>query len=154
MRLLKGIGIFFLAAFVIIQFFKPDKNVSKKVSTDAITSLLMVPQNVKVVLQNACYDCHSNNTRYPWYVSVQPVAWFMANHINEAKDKLNFDLFGTYSHRRQLSKLKSIAGSVKDESMPLFSYTLMHRDARLSSTEKSLLIDWALKTKDSLEAAK
>lgn len=154
MRILKGTGLFLLLAFVVIQFFRPERNIGKGLSTGAITKLLQVPQDVQALLQNACYDCHSNHTRYPWYVKIQPVAWLMSHHITEGKKELNFDEFGTYSGRRQLSKLKSIAGSVKDASMPLSSYTFMHNKARLSELEKELIIDWALKTRDSLETAK
>ncbi len=154
MRILKGTGLFLLVAFVAIQFFRPDSNSSKMASTNTITKLVMVPPNVQGLLHNACYDCHSNNTRYPWYMNMQPVAWFMSQHISEGKKELNFDAFGTYSGRRQMSKLKSIASSVKDGSMPPSSYTLMHNEARLSNKEKELLIYWALQTKDSLETAK
>ncbi len=154
MHLLKGTGLFLLLAFVAIQFYRPDRNISKRVSPYAITKQVPVPAAVQGLLKNACYDCHSNNTRYPWYMDVQPVAWFMSDHIREGKKELNFDEFGTYPGRRQLSKLKSLAGSIKDGSMPLSSYNLMHREARLSEKEKEMINDWALQTKDSLEAAK
>ncbi|CAN5149823.1 hypothetical protein BH20BAC1_BH20BAC1_28970 [soil metagenome] len=154
MRILKGTVLFLLLAFVVIQFFRPDRNISKRDLSGTITKRVPVPVDVQRLLQNACYDCHSNNTRYPWYVNMQPVAWLMAHHIREGKKELNFDEFGSYSGRRQLSKLKSVAGSVKDESMPLSSYMLMHKEARLSEKEKELIINWALQTKDSLEAVK
>lgn len=154
MRILKWTGLLLLLALVLIQFFRPDRNISKRDFSNVITKQLFMPPEVQVLLQNACYDCHSNNTRYPWYVNVQPVAWLLSHHIRDGKKELNFDEFLSYSGRRQLSKLKSIAGSVKDESMPLSSYTLMHREARFSENEKELIIDWALQTKDSLEAAK
>jgi hypothetical protein len=154
MRILKGTGLFLLLAFVVIQFFRPERNTGKGDLLNAITKQVPVPADVQVLLQNACNDCHSNNTRYPWYVNMQPGAWFMSQHIREGKKELNFDEFGSYSGRRQLSKLKSIAGSVKDGSMPLSSYTLMHKEARLSDKEKELIIEWALQTKDSLETAK
>ena len=56
-----------------------------------------MPDSVKVILQNACYDCHSNNTRYPWYVNIQPVGWWMSGHIADARDGLNFSEFGGYT---------------------------------------------------------
>lgn len=154
MRIVKGIGLFLLLAFVAIQFFRPERNTNEGDLPNAIIKQVPVPVEVKQLLQNACYDCHSNNTPYPWYVNVQPVAWFLSHHVQEGKKELNFDEFGTYSGRRQLSKLKSIAGSVKDGSMPLSSYTLMHNEARLSDKEKELIVDWALQTKANLEAAK
>jgi hypothetical protein len=108
------------------------------------------PTNVAGVLKISCYDCHSNNTRYPWYANIQPMGWLLADHIKDGKAELNFEEFGSYSKRRQLSKLKSIAGSVKDGSMPLASYTWMHRDAKLSAEKRALIIDWATRTRDSL----
>lgn len=151
--MLKGIGLFLLVSGVVIQFFRPDRNISEMDMPNAIARQISVPANVQVLLKNACYDCHSNNTRYPWYVNIQPIAWFLSHHIREGKKELNFDEFGSYPGRRQLSKLKSIAGSIKDGSMPFSSYTFMHKEARLSQKENTLIIDWALQTKDSLEAA-
>lgn len=154
MYILKVIALILLLALIVIQFFKPARNERDGDFSGAIAKHLLVPADVQKLLKNACYDCHSNNTRYPWYVNVQPIAWFMSQHIKDAKKELNFDAFGTYSKRRQQSKLRSIAGRIKDGSMPLSSYTFMHSEARLSKNEKKLIVDWALKTKDSLEAAK
>jgi hypothetical protein len=75
----------------------------------------------------------------------------LASHINEGKTELNFSEFGSYSLRRQMSKLNGIAGSLKDGTMPLASYTFIHRDARLSKEDKTLITQWALKEKDSLD---
>jgi len=127
---------------VAIQFVQPARNHSVKVSTAGITSVTDVPANVQAVLQNSCYDCHSNNTHYPWYFTLQPGAWLMASHVKEGKGELNFDEFGNYSKRRQLSKLKAIQGSIEDESMPLPSYTFIHRAANLSKTDQKMLKDW------------
>jgi hypothetical protein len=154
MRILKGVGLFLLLAFVVIQFFRPDRNISKGDLPGAIAKQVPVPADVQALLKNACYDCHSKNTRYPWYVNVQPVAWFMSDHIREGKKELNFDEFGTYSARRQLSKLKAIAGSIKDGSMPLASYKFIHKGARISVAEKEIIISWALHTRDSLESVR
>ncbi len=82
------------------------------------------------------------------------MGWMMANHIKDGKDDLNFNEFGAYSKRRKLSKLKAIGSSVKDGSMPISSYTILHQDAKLSKDEKRLVTDWATKTIDSLEAKK
>lgn len=131
-----------LVIMVAIQFIQPVHNQSVQVSTEGITSVTDVPVNVQAILQNSCYDCHSNNTRYPWYATLQPGAWLMASHIKEGKAELNFDEFGNYSKRRQLSKLKAIQGSIEDESMPLPSYTFIHSAASLSRTDQKLLKDW------------
>lgn len=78
----------------------------------------------------------------------------MAKHIKQGKESLNFSEFGSYSPRRQLSKLNGIANSIKDDIMPLSSYKLMHKSAQLSKDEKTLVINWAQQLKDSLSAKK
>jgi hypothetical protein len=135
---------------VVIQFVQPARNQSVHASTTGIATIINVPENVQAILQRSCYDCHSNNTRYPWYAAIQPGSWWMASHIDEAKEELNFDEFANYSKRRQLSKLKAMQGAIEDESMPLPSYTLIHRDAILSQKDKKLLKDWIDVSRDEI----
>ena len=144
--MLLTIGILFIA----IQFIRPARNESEQVLSSDISKTLTVPDSVQVILKNACYDCHSNNTKYPWYVNIQPTGWLMAKHINQAKVELNFSEFGSYSSRRQISKLNGIGNSIKDNIMPLSSYKLMHKNAQLSTKGKILLINWAQHSRDSL----
>ncbi|WP_346320903.1 heme-binding domain-containing protein [Chitinophaga sp. YIM B06452] len=143
MKVLKYILLFLLVGIITIQFFPPAKNQSGSgVSVTDITVLYHVQGNVRTILQNACYDCHSNNTRYPWYVNIQPLGWFMAKHIKEGKAELNFNNFGAYSSKRQRNKLKRMKEQVEEGEMPLASYTLMHADARLSAEQKTILVNW------------
>jgi len=115
-----------------------------------ITRVFPVPEKINGILKNSCYDCHSNNTRYPWYAMLQPGGWLLASHIKKGKQELNFNEFGSYSRRRQQSKLKSIGNSIKDETMPLSSYTLIHRSAKLSQTERDLVTNWVEQMRYSL----
>jgi len=151
MSILKKILLVLLLIFIALQFIRPARNIGQVGQAD-IANRLMVPGSVEGILKTSCYDCHSNNTRYPWYANIQPMGWVLANHIKDGKDDLNFNEFGTYTKRRQLSKLKAIGSSVKEGTMPLPSYTLLHQDAILSKEEKTLVTDWATKTRDSLEA--
>lgn len=109
-----------------------------------------MPERLEGILKRSCYDCHSNTTRYPWYTEVQPFGWWLAGHIYEGKKELNFNEFGNYSRRRQRSKLNAVANSIEDGTMPISSYTLIHRNAKLSATEKKLMISWVHSIKDSL----
>ena len=143
-KILLATGIVFIA----IQFIQPVKNSNNQVWATDISKTIPVPDSVQVILKNACYDCHSNNTNYPWYSNIQPAAWLMVTHIKQAKEELNFSEFCTYSQRRQLSKLDGIANSIKDDIMPLTSYKLLHKDAQLNTNEKIILINWAQKSKD------
>ena len=146
----KKILLTLMVLFVAIQFIQPARNKNGQVLPTDISKSYSLPQNVWAVLKTACYDCHSNNTNYPWYVNIQPVGWIMARHIKQGKEELNFSEFGSYSPRRQASKLKSVENSIKDDDMPLSSYTLIHKNARLSQAEKALVVDWARKTRESL----
>ena len=110
-------------------------------SKDLFT-IYQVPKEISDLLKTSCYDCHSNNTSYPWYNKVQPVAWILENHIEEGKAELNFSEWENYSERRKKSKLKSIVSQIEDGKMPLSSYTLLHGDAKLSFKQKEEIIKW------------
>ena len=150
MRRLKKILLGLLIVFIVIQFIQPVLNKTDEMLPTDMTKTINTPANIQSILKTACYDCHSNHTNYPWYSRVQPFGWLLANHIKEGKAELNFSDFGSYSRRRQISKLNGVANSVKDGTMPLSSYTIIHKNARLSKENKTLLIDWATRTKDSL----
>ena len=140
----------FIVAFILIQFIQPARNKNGQVLPTDITRIFTMPPTIKTILETACYDCHSNNTRYPWYANIQPGGWWLAKHIRDGKDEINFSEFGSYSSRRQASKLRSIENSIKDGTMPLYSYTLLHKDARLTNDQKAELSAWVSKLKDSL----
>lgn len=139
---------------VIIQFIQPAHNTSERVLPIDFTNTLSVPDNVSKIFKNACNDCHTNNTRYPWYVHTQPIGWIMNSHILTGKENLNFSEFGAYSSRKQANKLRAIETSIEDGSMPLSSYKFMHPNARLSDTDKKLITDWVTIEKDSLTKIK
>ena len=151
-RIIKKILLALLVVFIAIQFIRPARNVSNQVLPADISKLVKIPDSVQIILENACYDCHSNNSNYPWYVNIQPMGWLMANHIKEGKSELNFSEFGNYPARKQISKLTGIANSIKDDIMPLSSYKWMHKNARLDKDEKTLIINWVEQSKDSLSA--
>ena len=150
MSRIKKILLVTLIVFIVIQFIRPERNQSTKRLPIDISKLVTVPDTVQLILKNACYDCHSNNTTYPWYVNIQPAGWLMANHIQQGKAVLNFNEFGSYSARRQVSKLTGIANSIKDDIMPLSSYKWMHKNARLSENEKVTIINWVQQSKEIL----
>jgi hypothetical protein len=140
--------------FVGIQFIQPTRNNNGQVMSTDISKIVSIPDSVQAILKNACYDCHSNNTAYPWYSNIQPTSWLMAKHIRKAKEMLNFSEFGSYSLRRQSSKLDGISNSIKDNIMPISSYKLMHKNAQLSPNQKMIIINWALDSKDRLSGVK
>jgi hypothetical protein len=150
--ILRKMLVVLLVVFVMIQFIRPAENRSTAVLATDITNIYPVPDSVLAVLKNSCYDCHSNNTRYPWYDRIQPAAWYVSSHVKEGKHDLNFSEFGSYPLKRQQKKFQQIAQVVKEDDMPLSSYTLIHQHAKLSDNDKTVLISWASRLKDSLAA--
>ncbi len=151
MRIIK-IGLLVLLIVMIgIQFIQPAPNENGQVLETDITKIVEVPKNVQAILKTSCYDCHSNNTQYPWYSKIQPGGWWMASHIKKSKLELNFDEFGSYTKRRQQSKLRSIANTIKDGTMPLSSYTFIHKNAKLGLEDQTLLLNWVNKQEDILK---
>ena len=151
-RILKTILIVLLIAFIIIQFFRPAKNQGEEIAANQLTAVQNVPADVQQILKVSCNDCHSNTTHYPWYSKIQPVAWFLDDHIIEGKKELNFSVFATYPTFRQYKKFKEIQKQVKEDEMPLYSYTIPHRDAALSADQKTTLINWAANSMKDMEA--
>lgn len=152
MKRSKKIAIVSGVAFIAVQFIQPAHNKSVQILPTDFAVLYKPPQQVQQILQNACYDCHSSNTNYPWYSNIQPMAWMMARHITNGKEKLNFSEFGSNSTRKQISKLKEISNQIKDGEMPVTSYKLMHKNANLSQEEETLLMTWLQTKADSLSA--
>jgi hypothetical protein len=153
-RFFKRLLLFLGVALIVIQFFRPDRNIAAGPAAfkNDMTTIHNVPSNVQAVFQKACNDCHSNNTRYPWYSQVQPLAWWLADHIKEGKKELNFSEFATYSLRRRYRKLEEIATEVEAGEMPLSSYTFIHKDAKLTAAEKTAIINWTTGLRDSMQA--
>lgn len=141
-QILKIVSLIVLITLVGIQFIPIKVNQSNVVLDSDFNKIYDVPQNIQNILKTSCYDCHSNNTNYPWYNKIQPISCFLENHIEDGKAELNFSEFGNYSKRRRKNKLKSIISQVEKNEMPLSSYTLIHGDAQLSQKEKQGFIDW------------
>jgi Haem-binding domain len=141
--MVKKIAIGLLVALVIIQFFRPARNISSEKSSNDITNKYAVPALVQEILKTSCYDCHSNNTVYPWYANIQPVAWWLADHVKEGKKELDFSEFLTYSPKKAHHKLEEVNEMVKEGEMPLQSYTIIHQNAKLSEPQKLEIATWA-----------
>ncbi len=140
-----------LALLVLVQLYRPARNISND-QTNHVSTKYAVPAEVEAILKPACYDCHSNQTYYPWYAEIQPVASWLANHVNEGKRELNFSTFTTRRVAVQNHKFEEIIEMVKEGEMPLGSYTWIHRDAVLSEQQQQTLVAWAQTNMDSLKA--
>ncbi len=128
--------------FISLQFIPnriPENN--SDLSNDMV-SIEIVPKDVGTILHRSCYDCHSNQTVYPWYSKVAPVSWLVAKDIREGRDEMNFSDWGKLKKRKKIKLLKKIAEEVEEKKMPLKIYTVIHNDAILTDTEINNLISW------------
>ncbi len=151
-KFLKRSLVVLIVLLVIVQIVP--RNNSNNGSLDTATSIdavHQVPENVSLILKTSCYDCHSDHTTYPWYSNIQPISWWLSDHVEEGKRELNFSAFGTYSVRRQFHKLKEIAEQVEEQEMPLSSYTLIHRNAILNKEQSDALVKWTKALRDSFQ---
>ncbi len=149
--MIKKILIAIAIILIIIQFFHPEKN-NSDVQSQNINNVFPLSQEVKTILEKSCYDCHSNKTMYPWYFNLQPVAWYLSDHINEGKHELNFSEFAAYSPRRQFHKMEEIEEQINEDEMPMSSYKWIHNEAKLDGNQKQLLINWSKSIRDTLKA--
>jgi hypothetical protein len=150
--MIKKILIAFAVILLIIQFIRPEKNIAAAPSDANIATHYATPDNVKKILERSCNDCHTNTTKYPWYASIQPIGWWLADHVKEGKSELNFDAFMTYEPKKARHKMEEVNEMVKEGEMPLSSYTIVHREAKLTEEEKLILADWAVATMKAIEA--
>lgn len=150
MKLLKRIVLALLVVLVGIQFIPTRSNQNTEVSSTDFLKTYKVPEGVGQILIASCFNCHSNNTNYPWYSRVQPLGSLLEYHINKGKAELNFNEFGSYSVRKQKSKLNLMINQIEKNEMPLPSYTFIHHEARLSRESKIKLIEYLKALKDSL----
>lgn len=138
----RKIFLFTIIIFVGMQFISVQPNYSDTFSKDDIIRATKAPSNIAIMLKNSCYDCHSNHTKYPWYNNVAPVSWWMASHISDAKEELNFSEWETYSPKKKKHKLEEIIEETEEGEMPLRSYLWTHREARLSKEQVNQLKMW------------
>lgn len=143
MSLKKKILLLVIALLVIIQFFRPALNQSSAESPNDVFAHYSAPDSLQQMIRTACYDCHSNNTVYPWYSNIQPVAWWLADHVNEGKSELNFSEFATYKPKKADHKMEEVIEMIEKGEMPLKSYTIIHGDAKLSLSQQKAINDWA-----------
>lgn len=139
---MKKILIVIIVAFVLIQFFPIDKNNPTATPKMDFLQIKETPEKTATLIRNSCYDCHSNESKYPWYSNIQPAAWFLKDHIIEARKELNFSTFATYDKKRQVKKLKEAVEQLEKNEMPLDSYVILHPVAKLSAADKKIMIDY------------
>lgn len=147
MKIGKKIAWALLLVFVAMQFIRPEKNQDSSDHLAAFLSETNPPAEVRELLKTSCFDCHSNHTEYPWYNAVAPVSYWLADHVNEGKEHLNFSAWSTYETKRKDHKLEEVVETVEEGEMPLNEYTWTHEGARLTPEQREAIIEWAKKTR-------
>lgn len=137
----------------VMQFFRPKKNFTTADPVNDIAAKYDVPMSVLMDFNDGCYNCHSNYTTYPWYYNVQPVGWWMAHHIHDAKRHVNFSEFATYTPKQAAHKFHEIKEQMDERGMPLKSYLLMHKEARFTDQQYKEVSDWVQKMETQLQAS-
>jgi len=137
----------FIILFAIAQFFNPQKNEYTSIPESDFILNEKPSQQITSIIKESCYDCHSNNTNYPWYDRITPVNFWLKGHIKGAKEELNFSEWKLYSAKKKVHKLDEFIEVLENNEMPLSSYTLMHSETKLTDDETKLLINWATITK-------
>jgi len=131
-----------LILFTFAQFFNPQKNEYTDTPESDFILTEKPTQHLADILKESCYDCHSNNTRYPWHDRITPVNFWVNRHIKHGKEELNFSLWNQYSTKRKVHKLEECIEMINEQEMPLESYILTHSEAKLSDLEIKTLTDW------------
>ncbi len=147
---IKNIFIVLLLVLIITQFLRPEKNLGSYDSITSFEEATGVSEEVKTVLQNNCYDCHSNTTRYPWFMEVSPVTHYMAYKIEEGKEHFNVSTWESYTDKQKDRKLEELIEEIEYKKMPLKPYTWVHGE--LSGSDAKTLIGWAKEAREKAKA--
>lgn len=142
-NILKKLGLVLLIAFVIAQFFGPEKNEGSLTSVDAFLAETKPPEDVRVILESTCFDCHSDSTKYPWYNNITPVNYWLNDHILDGKKHFNLSAWMDYSVKKKDHKFEELIEEVEEKEMPLPSYTWTHGEADLSPEQIEAIVSWA-----------
>lgn len=148
--MIKKIGLALVVALVAIQFIPITKNQGQEWGNADITAVVNTPETIKQMLHTSCNDCHSNSTVYPWYTKVQPFGFWINHHVEDGVRHLNFTEFAKYTSKRKMHKLDEVIEMLDEHEMPLTSYTIIHKNAVLTSQQSADLIAWAKQGKQQI----
>lgn len=150
MKLSTKILLGLLAVLLAAQLFQIDKNSPTYDLDNDMLAQVTAPAEVKDILKQACYDCHSYETKYPWYTNIAPFSWWIDEHIQDGRRHLNFSEWGNYDLKKKKHKLEELIHEVEEGEMPLNSYTWAHSEANLSEEQIEALISWTKATMEGL----
>lgn len=138
----KNILMIVIVFLAVAQFFKIDKTNPTVESSLDFVSVVQPPLEIGNMIIKQCYDCHSYETKYPWYSDIAPVSWWLKSNINGAREELNFSEWALYSEKEKTAKMQEIAEALEEGEMPVTAYVLMHDSAQFSDEKNALLLNW------------
>jgi len=144
-RRLKLLGLGFIAILILLQLFQPDRNIAPPDPEGDMLAVISPPEHIADLIKLACYDCHSNSTIYPWYSRISPLSWYLNKHVKEGKQELNFSEYGQLEKADKIGALADFCDALDAGTMPLQSYMLIHKQARLSQEDSDALCLWSEK---------
>lgn len=142
MKSVKTILLVLVLILVAIQFLPSGIPENQPENEKSIMRTGLVTGQVSEQLRKSCFDCHSNQVNFPWYAEIAPSSWFLARHVRDGLEHLNFSAWEDYSRREKIGLLEEIREEVESGNMPLKSYLIMHRDARLDSAKVDSIVKW------------
>jgi hypothetical protein len=142
-KIIKIVLVVLVVGLIAIQFFnRPDKTTTTEITPAHITKVMNVPSNVESILKRSCYDCHSDHTVWPWYSSVAPVSWLVADDVVKGRKKMNFSQWSKIPDSKKEARLNEICEEIKSDEMPMPKYLYIHGDAKLTQADKDILCKW------------
>lgn len=142
MKIFKKIAVALLVLLVILQFIRPEKNLAQGDVIADFRADTQLPPQIEKTFERACFDCHSNRTKYPWYAEIAPVSYWIAGHVNEGKEHFSLSDWNSYNAERKDHKLEELAEEVKEKHMPLESYLWIHNESKLSQADIDAIVTW------------
>ena len=140
--LVRRVAIVCIGGALAIQLVRPDRTNPATDPSRTMAAVLQVPSEVASVLERGCRDCHSHDTRWPWYSNVAPVSWFVIDHVNHGRRHFNYSDWAQYDKDQVPRLLKDSCALTRKEEMPISSYLWLHQEARLSDRDIAALCDW------------
>jgi hypothetical protein len=139
--------------FVLLQAVRPERTNPPVDPANTLESHVTVPQDVAAILERSCRDCHTHETRWPWYSQIAPTSMLLARDVREARDELNFSEWGDYDAETADEQLHEMCEEVREGVMPLRPYTWLHPEAKLSPADVEVLCAWTEKARAEVKAA-
>jgi len=135
-RILTAVTMVLLVFLLIAQFITIQR------TNPPLKGDLAAPPHIKTLLRRACYDCHSNETRWPWYTYIAPVSWLIVHDVERGRQELNFSEWGSYYFATQIRKLQWMGRALREENMPPWTYRIFHPGTGLTQRDSTVLEQW------------